>query len=206
MLGKRYRPGEVEDLQYARGEAADACSATFDESKPPFIVMIPPPNVTGSLHMGHALNNPIQDILCRYQRMQGRDVLWQPGTDHAGIATQMVVERQLAEEGIELDRGLPLAPGNTRSIGRQEFIERVWAWREQSGGIILKQLRRLGASCDWKRERFTMDAGLSEAVLTVFVMLYREQLIRSEEHTSELQSLMRISSAVFCSKKTTSTP
>src|SRR3546814_1299508 len=125
--------------------------------------------------------------------MHGRDVLWQPGTDHAGIATQMVVERQLAEEGIELDRGLPLAPGNTRSIGRQEFIERVWAWREQSGGIILKQLRRLGASCDWKRERFTMDAGLSEAVLKV----------RSEEHTSELQSLMRISYAVFCLKKKT---
>ncbi len=177
MLEKTYRPDEVEDRQYARWEAADAFSAKFDESKQPFTIMIPPPNVTGSLHMGHALNNTIQDILCRYQRMQGRDVLWQPGTDHAGIATQMVVERQLAEEGIELDRGLPLAPGKNSQIGRDDFIARVWKWREQSGGTILKQLRRLGASCDWQRERFTMDEGLSEAVLKVFVTLYREGLI-----------------------------
>jgi valyl-tRNA synthetase len=177
MLEKTYRPDEVEDRQYARWEAADAFSAKFDESKQPFTIMIPPPNVTGSLHMGHALNNTIQDILCRYQRMQGRDVLWQPGTDHAGIATQMVVERQLAGEGIELDRGLPLAEGNTRHIGRDEFIERVWSWREESGGMILRQLRRLGASCDWARERFTMDEGLSEAVLKVFVALYRDKLI-----------------------------
>ncbi len=177
MLEKTYRPEEVEDRQYGRWEAADAFSAKFDDSKEPFTIMIPPPNVTGSLHMGHALNNTIQDILCRYQRMRGRDVLWQPGTDHAGIATQMVVERQLAEEGIELDRGLPLAKGNTRHIGREEFIERVWKWREQSGGTILKQLRRLGATCDWGRERFTMDEGLSEAVLKVFVTLYREKLI-----------------------------
>jgi len=177
MLDKTYRPEEVEDRQYSRWEAADAFSAKFDDSKQPFTIMIPPPNVTGSLHMGHALNNTIQDILCRYQRMQGRDVLWQPGTDHAGIATQMVVERELAKEGIELDRGLPLAPGNTRKIGRDDFIERVWQWRAQSGGTILKQLRRLGASCDWKRERFTMDEGLSEAVLKVFVTLYRQGLI-----------------------------
>src|SRR3546814_15670407 len=177
MLDKTYRPEEVEDRQYARWEAADAFSAKLDDSKQPFTVMIPPPNVTGSLTMGHALTNTIQDILCRYQRMQGRDVRWQPGTDHAGISTQMVVERQLAEEGIELDRGLPLAPGNTRSIGRQEFIERVWAWREQSGGTILKQLRRLGASGAWSRERFRMDAGVYEGVLKVFVTLYREKLI-----------------------------
>jgi len=177
MLDKTYRPEEVEDRQYSRWEAADAFSAKLDAAKEPFTIMIPPPNVTGSLHMGHALNNTLQDILCRYQRMQGKDVLWQPGTDHAGIATQMVVERQLAEEGIELDRGMPLAPGNTRQIGRDEFIERVWAWRAQSGGMILKQLRRLGATCDWKRERFTMDEGLSEAVLKVFVTLYREKLI-----------------------------
>ncbi|MEQ8356930.1 MAG: valine--tRNA ligase [Kiloniellaceae bacterium] len=177
MLDKTYRPDEVEERQYARWEAADAFSAKLDPAKEPFTVMIPPPNVTGSLHMGHALNNTIQDILVRFQRMQGRDVLWQPGTDHAGIATQMVVERQLAEEGIELDRGLPLARGNSRHIGREEFIERVWAWREESGGTILKQLRRLGATCDWKRERFTMDEGLSEAVLKVFVALYREKLI-----------------------------
>ncbi|MPZ10266.1 MAG: valine--tRNA ligase [Kiloniellaceae bacterium] len=177
MLDKTYRPNEVEDRQYSRWEAADAFSAKLDATKQPFTIMIPPPNVTGSLHMGHALNNTIQDILVRYQRMQGKDVLWQPGTDHAGIATQMVVERQLAGEGIELDRGMPLAPGNSRKIGREEFVERVWAWREESGGTILTQLRRLGASCDWARERFTMDAGLSEAVLKVFVSLYREGLI-----------------------------
>ncbi|HIP77946.1 MAG TPA: valine--tRNA ligase, partial [Kiloniellaceae bacterium] len=177
MLEKTYRPQEVEDRQYARWEAADAFAAQFDESKQPYTIMIPPPNVTGSLHIGHALNNTIQDILIRYHRMLGRDVLWQPGTDHAGIATQMVVERQLQEQGIELDRGMPLAPGNTKQIGREEFIERVWEWREESGGTILKQLRRLGASCDWSRERFTMDEGLSEAVLKVFVTLYRKGLI-----------------------------
>ena len=177
MLEKTYRPQEVEDRQYLRWEEAKAFSAQFDETKQPFTIMIPPPNVTGSLHIGHALNNTIQDILVRFQRMQGRDVLWQPGTDHAGIATQMVVERQLGEQGIELDRGMPLAPGNTRQIGREEFIERVWAWREESGGTILKQLRRLGASCDWARERFTMDEGLSEAVLKVFVTLYNKKLI-----------------------------
>ncbi|WP_422367033.1 valine--tRNA ligase [Pelagibius sp.] len=177
MLEKTYRPQEVEDRQYARWEEADAFAAQFDESKKPFTIMIPPPNVTGSLHMGHALNNTLQDILVRFQRMRGRDVLWQPGTDHAGIATQMVVERQLGEQGIELDRGMPLAPGNTSKIGRDDFIERVWAWREESGGTILKQLRRLGASCDWSRERFTMDEGLSEAVLKVFVTLHKKGLI-----------------------------
>ena len=177
MLDKTYRPQEVEDRQYARWEEAKAFAARFDETKQPYTIMIPPPNVTGSLHIGHALNNTLQDILIRYQRMQGRDVLWQPGTDHAGIATQMVVERELAKDGIELDRGMPLAEGNTRQIGREEFVERVWAWREQSGGTILKQLRRLGASCDWARERFTMDEGLSEAVLKVFVTLYNEGLI-----------------------------
>ncbi|WP_299619646.1 valine--tRNA ligase [Pelagibius sp.] len=177
MLDKTYRPQEVEDRQYARWEEAKAFAAQFDEAKQPYTIMIPPPNVTGSLHIGHALNNTLQDILIRYQRMQGRDVLWQPGTDHAGIATQMVVERELAKDGIELDRGMPLAEGNTRQIGRAEFVERVWAWREESGGIILKQLRRLGASCDWSRERFTMDEGLSEAVLKVFVTLYNEGLI-----------------------------
>ena len=177
MLDKTYRPHEVEDRQYARWEQAKAFEAQFDDSKQPFTIMIPPPNVTGSLHIGHALNNTIQDVLIRYQRMQGRDVLWQPGTDHAGIATQMVVERQLGEQGIELDRGMPMAPGKTRQVGREEFIERVWEWREQSGGTILKQLRRLGASCDWGRERFTMDEGLSEAVLKVFVALYDKKLI-----------------------------
>ncbi len=134
----------------------------------PFTIVIPPPNVTGSLHMGHALNNTLQDILIRFERMRGKSVLWQPGTDHAGIATQMVVERQLAESGGNQDR---------RSMGREAFVERVWEWKEQSGGQILNQLKRLGASCDWSRERFTMDEGLSDAVLKVFVQLYREGLI-----------------------------
>ena len=116
--------------------------------------MIPPPNVTGSLHMGHALNNTLQDILCRFERMRGRDVLWQPGTDHAGIATQMVVERQLMERQ---------EPGR-RDMGRAKFLERVWQWKAESGGVIVNQLKRLGASCDWSRERFTMDEGLSRAV------------------------------------------
>ena len=133
----------------------------------PFCIVIPPPNVTGNLHMGHALNNTLQDILARYWRMKGRDVLWQPGTDHAGIATQMVVERQLAEHGNE-DR---------RAMGRAAFLEKVWAWKAESGGAIVGQLKRLGASCDWARERFTLDEGLSKAVAKVFVQLYREGLI-----------------------------
>ena len=137
----------------------------------PFTIVIPPPNVTGSLHMGHALNNTIQDILCRFERMRGRDVLWQPGTDHAGIATQMVVERLLMKEN-KTDR---------RTMGREAFLKRVWQWKEESGGIISQQLRRLGASCDWSRERFTMDEGLSNAVRKVFVQLYREKLIYKDK-------------------------
>ena len=133
----------------------------------PFCVVIPPPNVTGNLHMGHALNNTLQDILCRYHRMNGKDVLWQPGTDHAGIATQMVVERQLAERQ-EPDR---------RALGREAFLARVWDWKAESGGAIVDQLKRLGASCDWSRERFTLDEGLSKAVAKVFVQLHREGLI-----------------------------
>ena len=128
----------------------------------PYCIVIPPPNVTGSLHMGHALNNTLQDMLCRFERMRGRDVLWQPGTDHAGIATQMVVERQLMERQ---------EPGR-RDMGREKFLERVWEWKAESGGTIINQLKRLGASCDWSRERFTMDEGLSRAVLKVFVELY----------------------------------
>jgi valyl-tRNA synthetase len=137
----------------------------------PFCVVIPPPNVTGNLHMGHALNNTLQDILCRYWRMNGRDVLWQPGTDHAGIATQMVVERQLMERQ-EPDR---------RALGRKAFVERVWAWKAESGGAIVSQLKRLGASCDWGRERFTLDEGLSRAVVKVFVQLYREGLVYKDK-------------------------
>jgi valyl-tRNA synthetase len=137
----------------------------------PFCVVIPPPNVTGNLHMGHALNNTLQDILCRYRRMNGMDVLWQPGTDHAGIATQMVVERQLLEAQ-EPDR---------RTMGREAFLERVWAWKAESGGAIVAQLKRLGASCDWGRERFTLDEGLSRAVAKVFVQLYRERLVYKDK-------------------------
>ena len=137
----------------------------------PYTIVIPPPNVTGSLHMGHALNNTLQDILCRFERMRGRDVLWQPGTDHAGIATQMVVERQMME------RQEP----HRRDIGREKFLEKVWAWKAESGGTITNQLKRLGASCDWSRERFTMDEGLSKAVLKVFVELYRQDLIYKDK-------------------------
>ena len=177
MLDKTYRPETVEGRQYERWEAAGAFRADPEAGGEPYAIMIPPPNVTGSLHLGHAFNNTIQDILIRFYRMQGRNVLWQPGTDHAGIATQMVVERMLAEQGIALDRGVPPKDSNTGTIGREAFIEKVWAWREESGGTILKQLRRLGATCDWARERFTMDEGLSRAVLRVFVQLYREGLI-----------------------------
>ena len=132
----------------------------------PFSIVIPPPNVTGVLHMGHALNNTLQDIVVRFKRMSGFDTLWLPGTDHAGIATQNVVERELAKEGTCAE-----------TIGRDEFIKRVWEWKERSGGLIIEQLMRLGASCDWSRQRFTMDEGLSRAVREVFVRLYEEGLI-----------------------------
>ncbi len=177
MLDKTYRPETVEGRQYGRWEAAGAFRADPAAGGEPYAIMIPPPNVTGSLHIGHAFNNTIQDILIRFYRMQGRNVLWQPGTDHAGIATQMVVERMLAEQGVALDRGVPPKDSNTETIGREAFIEKVWAWREESGGTILKQLRRLGATCDWARERFTMDEGLSRAVLRVFVQLHKDGLV-----------------------------
>ena len=169
-MDKTYRPAEVEERIYAQWETAGAfaCGRTGDSDRAgaPYSIVIPPPNVTGSLHMGHALNNTLQDILIRFARMKGRDALWQPGTDHAGIATQMVVERQLETEG------------KTRhDLGREAFIRRVWDWKAESGGTITGQLRRLGASCDWSRERFTMDDGLSRAVRTVFVRLYKDGLI-----------------------------
>ncbi|MFC3226719.1 valine--tRNA ligase [Marinibaculum pumilum] len=165
MLDKTYSAQDVETRVYEAWEQTGAFDSGRSDGRP-FTIVIPPPNVTGSLHIGHALNNTLQDILCRFERMRGRDVLWQPGTDHAGIATQMVVERQLAEQGID-----------RRAIGREEFVRRVWNWKEQSGGTIINQLRHLGASCDWRRERFTMDEGLSRAVLKVFVRLYKEGLI-----------------------------
>jgi valyl-tRNA synthetase len=173
MIDKTYQPSNVEGRIYATWEEADAFRAGRPErhNAEPYCVVIPPPNVTGSLHMGHALNNTLQDVLVRFERMRGRDVLWQPGTDHAGIATQMVVERQLMERQ---------EPGR-RALGRENFLKRVWAWKAESGGTIIEQLKRLGASCDWSRERFTMDEGLSRAVLKVFVDLYREGLIYKDK-------------------------
>jgi valyl-tRNA synthetase len=173
MIESRYQPSEVEPRIYAAWEDAGAFRAGRPEraEAEPYCIVIPPPNVTGSLHMGHALNNTLQDILCRFERMRGKDVLWQPGMDHAGIATQAVVERQLME------RQQP----SSREMGREAFIKRVWEWKAESGGTIISQLKRLGASCDWSRERFTMDEGLSRAVLKVFVALYREGLIYKDK-------------------------
>ncbi|MBV8850769.1 MAG: valine--tRNA ligase [Methylobacteriaceae bacterium] len=172
-MDKTFDPAAVERRVSDAWERAGAFRAGRPDrvNAPPFSMVIPPPNVTGSLHMGHALNNTLQDILCRFERMRGKDVLWQPGTDHAGIATQMVVERQLME------RQEP----NRRDLGREKFLERVWAWKVESGGAIVNQLKRLGASCDWSRERFTMDEGLSRAVAKVFVQLYREGLIYKDK-------------------------
>ncbi len=169
MMDKTFEPAAVETRVAEAWAKADAFAAGRKSRKdePGFCIVIPPPNVTGSLHIGHALNNTLQDVLCRYWRMRGRDVLWQPGTDHAGIATQMMVERKLASEN-RSDR---------RTMGREAFLKEVWAWKEESGGTIINQLKRLGASCDWSRERFTMDPGLSEAVLKVFVELHRQGLI-----------------------------
>src|SRR6202167_5364289 len=148
MIEKNYQPADIETRMSRIWEESGAFKAGRPErlQAKRFPIVIPPPNVTGSLHMGHALNNPLQDILCRFERMRGRDVLWQPGTDHAGIATQMVVERQLME------RQEP----SSRAMGREAFIKRVWEWKAESGGTIISQLKRLGASCDWSRERFTM--------------------------------------------------
>ncbi|MCO5087449.1 MAG: valine--tRNA ligase [Methylobacteriaceae bacterium] len=172
-MEKTFDPKSVESRIAAEWERADAFKAGRPEraGAETYCIVIPPPNVTGNLHMGHALNNTLQDILCRFERMRGKDVLWQPGTDHAGIATQMVVERQMMERK---------EPGR-RDIGREAFLEKVWAWKAESGGAIVQQLKRLGASCDWSRERFTMDEGLSKAVAKVFVQLYRDGLIYKDK-------------------------
>ncbi|HWA18987.1 MAG TPA: valine--tRNA ligase [Devosia sp.] len=169
MLEKTYEPGAVENRIYQAWLDANAfaAGAGAEPGAKPFTIVIPPPNVTGSLHIGHALNNTLQDILVRFERMRGKDVLWQPGTDHAGIATQMIVERQLME------RQEP----SRREMGREKFLERVWEWKAESGGTIINQLKRLGASADWSRERFTMDEGLSAAVRKVFIELYQKGLI-----------------------------
>ena len=170
MLEKTYRPAEVEEKHYRLWEESGAFAAQPQGNGKPYTIMMPPPNVTGSLHMGHALTFTIQDVLTRYNRMRGRDALWQPGTDHAGIATQMVVERNLAKDG------------KTRhDFGRDAFIDKVWEWKAESGGTITRQLRRLGASPDWPRERFTMDDGLSRAVRKVFVELHRQGLIYKDK-------------------------
>ena len=171
QLDKTFDPSAIETRLYEGWEEGGCFKAGRVPEAEPYTIVIPPPNVTGSLHMGHALNNTLQDVLCRFERMRGRDVLWQPGTDHAGIATQMVVERQLAEQGKE----------SRRDMGREKFLERVWQWKEESGSTITRQLRRLGASCDWSRERFTMDDGLSKAVLKVFVTLYEQGLIYKDK-------------------------
>jgi valyl-tRNA synthetase len=167
MLDKTFSPASAEPRLYAGWEASGAFSCDPGSAAAPFTIMVPPPNVTGTLHVGHALTFTLQDTLIRWRRMQGRDALWQPGTDHAGIATQMVVERQLAAEGNQ----------SRQSLGRDAFIARVWQWKAESGGAITAQLRRLGASLDWPRERFTMDEGLSRAVREVFVTLHRQGLI-----------------------------
>ncbi len=169
MMDKTFEPAAVEARISKAWEEANAFAAGRGAAPgaEPYCIVIPPPNVTGSLHMGHALNNTLQDVLCRFERMRGKDVLWQPGTDHAGIATQMVVERRLAAEN-KTDR---------RTMGREAFLAEVWTWKEESGGTIVNQLKRLGASCDWSRERFTMDEGLSQAVLKVFVALHKQGLI-----------------------------
>jgi valyl-tRNA synthetase len=166
MLSKVYDPNLIEKKWLHLWLEKGLFKADPDAQGEPFSIVIPPPNVTGSLHMGHALNVTLQDILTRYKRMSGFNTLWLPGTDHAGIATQNVVERRLVDTGLQRE-----------DLGREPFIEKVWQWKEQYGGIIIEQLKRLGASCDWSRERFTMDKGLSRAVREVFVRLFEEGLI-----------------------------
>ncbi len=168
-LEKSFNPRQIESRWYAYWESSGFFRPTpgdTSETTPAYCIMLPPPNVTGTLHMGHAFQHTLMDALTRYHRMRGDNTLWQPGTDHAGIATQIVVERQLDQQ--DIDR---------RDLGREVFVQRVWQWKEESGSIISRQMRRMGASCDWSRERFTMDPGLSRAVTEVFVRLYREGLI-----------------------------
>ena len=173
MQEKYYSPNSVEEQIYKDWEDQGAFIAPERASSNNYSIVIPPPNVTGNLHMGHALNNTLQDILVRFYRLKGKDVLWQPGTDHAGIATEMVVERELKKKKI-----------NKKDLSRDEFINNVWEWKEQSGNQIINQLKRLGCSCDWSRERFTLDEGLSKAVKHVFVQLYNDGLIYKDKRLS----------------------
>src|SRR5450830_43646 len=165
-IPKTFESKDAEQRIYARWLADGRFHADAHSDKPPYTIVIPPPNITGQLHMGHALDNTLQDILTRWKRMQGHNALWLPGTDHAGIATQAKVEESLAGEVV-----------SRYDIGREEFLKKVWAWKDKYGNRITTQLRRLGASCDWQRERFTMDEGCSEAVLEVFIKLYGQGLI-----------------------------
>ncbi|MGZ5114165.1 MAG: class I tRNA ligase family protein, partial [Usitatibacter sp.] len=165
-LAKAFDPHAIEARWYPLWESGGYFKAGFDPARPSFSIQLPPPNVTGTLHMGHAYQQTLMDILTRYHRMKGENVLWQPGTDHAGIATQMVVERQLEANG-----------ESRRALGRSEFVKRVWAWKEESGSTITRQMRRLGDSCDWSREYFTMDEPRSRGVTEVFVRLFEKGLI-----------------------------
>jgi len=165
-MDSRYQPQQIEEKWYKYWEEGGYFIPKIEKAKKPYVIVIPPPNVTGILHMGHALNNTLQDILIRFRRMQGFPTLWLPGTDHAGIATQNVVERELSKRGLKKE-----------DLGRERFLEQLWKWKEEHGATIIKQLKRLGCSCDWTRERFTMDEKLSEAVKEVFVRLYEEGLI-----------------------------
>ncbi|MEY4941472.1 MAG: hypothetical protein RIQ93_3207, partial [Verrucomicrobiota bacterium] len=162
-ITKSYEPRDVEKKWYAAWQNAHAFAGRVDSRKEPYVIAIPPPNVTGVLTMGHVLNNTLQDVLIRRARLEGRSALWLPGTDHAGIATQTVVERELRKQ-----------KKTRRDLGREKFLEKVWEWRHEKGGIILEQLRRLGASCDWDRTQFTMDPHYSRAVLTVFTDLFQK--------------------------------
>lgn len=172
MLDKTYTPADIETKWYDHWEKTGAFKCGNRPDAEPYVIVMPPPNVTGNLHMGHALDNALQDALIRFERLRGKDTLWQPGTDHAGIATQMVVERQMAEEGSNITR---------REMGREAFVDRVWQWKDTSGGAITRQLRRLGASCDWSREAFTMDGERSAAVLKKFVKLYKDGLLYKDQ-------------------------
>ena len=165
-LAKTYEPREVEDRIYDFWLKGNYFHAEVDPNKTPYTIVIPPPNITGQLHMGHALDETLQDILIRYKRMQGYSALWLPGTDHASIATEAKIVEAMRKEGVKKE-----------DIGRDGFLERAWAWKEQYGGRIIRQLKKLGSSCDWERERFTLDEGCSKAVREVFVRLYEKKLI-----------------------------
>ena len=196
MLEKQFNPATAEAEIFKKWEQNNLFAAQPNSQKPAFSIIIPPPNVTGVLHMGHALDNSIQDVLCRYKRMKGFDVLWQPGTDHAGIATQVVVEKLLAKEG-----------KSRHDFGREKFIERVWEWKEKSGGQIINQLKALGASCDWGRTRFTMDEGLSAAVRKIFVKMFKDGLIYKDKRLVNWDSKLQtaVSDLEVIQKETTGT-